>query len=54
MDFAYDERTEELRERLLSFMDGHVYPAEKVFAEQVAEAAAAGPDLGAARRSSTS
>ncbi len=44
MDFAYDERTEELRERLLSFMDSHVYPAEKVFAEQVAEAAAAGRD----------
>jgi acyl-CoA dehydrogenase len=42
MDFAYDERTEELRERLLSFMDSHVYPAEKVFTEQVAEAAAAG------------
>ncbi|MGC1282036.1 MAG: acyl-CoA dehydrogenase family protein [Streptosporangiaceae bacterium] len=42
MEFAYDERTEELRERLLSFMDTHVYPAEKVFTEQVAEAAAAG------------
>jgi acyl-CoA dehydrogenase len=42
MDFAYDARTEELRERLLSFMDSSVYPAEKVFAEQVAEAAAAG------------
>jgi acyl-CoA dehydrogenase len=42
MDFAFDARTEELRERLLSFMDGHVYPAEKVFAEQVADAAAAG------------
>ncbi len=42
MEFAYDARTEELRERLLSFMDSHVYPAEKVFAEQVAEAAAAG------------
>ena len=42
MDFAYDERTEEFRERLLSFMDTHVYPAEKVFSEQVAEAAAAG------------
>ena len=40
MEFAYDERTEELRERLLSFMDTHVYPAEKVFTEQVAEAAA--------------
>ena len=33
MDFAYDARTEELRERLLSFMDSHVYPAEKVFAD---------------------
>ncbi len=43
MDFAYDARTEELRERLLSFMGTHVYPAEKVFAEQVAEAAAARP-----------
>jgi acyl-CoA dehydrogenase len=43
MDFAYDERTEELRERLLSFMDTHVYPAEKVFSEQVAEAAAGRP-----------
>jgi acyl-CoA dehydrogenase len=42
MDFAYDARTEEFRERLLSFMDSHVYPAEKVFTEQVAEAAAAG------------
>jgi acyl-CoA dehydrogenase len=35
MDFAYDARTEELRERLLDFMDRHVYPAEPVFAEQV-------------------
>ncbi len=36
MDFAYDDRTEALREQLLSFMDSHVYPAEPVFAEQVA------------------
>jgi acyl-CoA dehydrogenase len=42
MEFAYDERTEELRERLLSFMDTHVYPAEKVFSDQVADATAAG------------
>jgi acyl-CoA dehydrogenase len=42
MDFAYDARTEEFRERLLSFMDTHVYPAEKVFTEQVAELSAAG------------
>ncbi len=42
MDFAYDARTQQLRDQLLAFMDSHVYPAEQVFAEQVAEAAAAG------------
>jgi acyl-CoA dehydrogenase len=42
MDFGYDTRTEEFRERLLAFMDSHVYPAEQVFAGQVAQAAAAG------------
>jgi acyl-CoA dehydrogenase len=42
MDFSLDARTGELREQLLSFMDDRVYPAEKVFAEQVAEAAEAG------------
>jgi acyl-CoA dehydrogenase len=42
MDFGYDARTEELRGRLLDFMDSHVYPAERVFAEQVEQAAAAG------------
>ncbi|MFI1577323.1 acyl-CoA dehydrogenase family protein [Embleya sp. NPDC020630] len=36
MDFGYDARTEELRERLLAFMTEHVYPAEAVFDEQVA------------------
>ncbi len=34
MDFSYDDRTEELRQKLLAFMDSHVYPAEPVFAEQ--------------------
>ncbi|MFD4630447.1 acyl-CoA dehydrogenase family protein [Streptomyces sp. NPDC058284] len=34
MDFAYDARTEELRARLLTFMDEHVYPAEAVADEQ--------------------
>lgn len=38
MDFAYDARTEELRERLLAFMDEHVYPAEPVFHRQREEA----------------
>ncbi|MEU7020886.1 acyl-CoA dehydrogenase family protein [Streptomyces sp. NPDC046203] len=34
MDFAFDARTEELRTRLLAFMDEHVYPAEAVAEEQ--------------------
>ena len=28
MDFGFDEKTTELRERLLTFMDDEVYPAE--------------------------
>jgi acyl-CoA dehydrogenase len=39
MDFAYDTRTEELRKQLLDFMEERIYPAEPVFAEQVARAA---------------
>ncbi|MFI9114624.1 acyl-CoA dehydrogenase family protein [Streptomyces venezuelae] len=39
MDFAYDARTEELREKLLAFMDAHVYPAEAVAEEQRARLA---------------
>lgn len=35
MDFAFTPRVEELRERLLAFMESHVYPAESVYAEQV-------------------
>ncbi|WP_338675618.1 acyl-CoA dehydrogenase family protein [Streptomyces sp. SCSIO 30461] len=35
MDFAFDARTEELRARLLAFMDEHVYPAEAVAHEQL-------------------
>ncbi|WP_128981719.1 acyl-CoA dehydrogenase family protein [Streptomyces roseicoloratus] len=34
MHFAFDARTEELRAKLLAFMDEHVYPAEAVAAEQ--------------------
>ncbi|MFJ7958660.1 acyl-CoA dehydrogenase family protein [Streptomyces sp. NPDC096319] len=34
MDFSYDARTEELRAKLLAFMDEHVYPAEAVAEEQ--------------------
>ncbi|MGN6243063.1 MAG: acyl-CoA dehydrogenase family protein [Motilibacteraceae bacterium] len=36
MEFAHDAKTEELRQNLLGFMDEHVYPAEPVFAEQLA------------------
>ncbi|MFF4739090.1 acyl-CoA dehydrogenase family protein [Streptomyces sp. NPDC001262] len=34
MDFSFDARTEELRGRLLEFMDEHVHPAEAVAEEQ--------------------
>ena len=42
MDFGYDTRTEELRDKLLAFMESHVYPAEPTFAQQVSEAEASG------------
>ena len=38
MDFAFDARTEELRAKLLAFMDEYVYPAEAVADEQRAAA----------------
>jgi acyl-CoA dehydrogenase len=42
MDFAYDDRTRELREQLLDFMHSHVYPAEPTFAEQAQQLAQSG------------
>ncbi len=42
MDFGYDARTEEFCDKLLAFMDEHVYPAEARFGAQVADAAASG------------
>ncbi|MFF4232182.1 acyl-CoA dehydrogenase family protein [Streptomyces sp. NPDC001820] len=39
MDFAFDARTEELRAKLLAFMDEHIYPAEAVADEQRAKLA---------------
>ncbi len=42
MDFAYDDRTQDLRKRVLAFMEEYVYPAEATFAEQAQAAAAAG------------
>jgi acyl-CoA dehydrogenase len=37
MEFELSERTQTLRERLLAFMDEHVYPAETVYRDQVLE-----------------
>jgi acyl-CoA dehydrogenase len=36
MDFDFSDRCNELRERLLAFMDEHIYPAEAVYEEQLA------------------
>jgi len=36
MDFAFDDRTEQMRGTLLEFMDSHIYPAEPVFHDQLA------------------
>jgi len=36
MEFQFDATTEELRTKLLDFMDSHVYPAEKIYEAQVA------------------
>ncbi|MFI7418859.1 acyl-CoA dehydrogenase family protein [Nonomuraea sp. NPDC049684] len=45
MDFAFDTVTEDLRERLLRFMDECVYPAEPAFEEQAAAAGWSPPPL---------
>ena len=37
MNFAYSDRTEDYRRRVLAFMDEHVYPNERELAEQVAD-----------------
>src|SRR5829696_1973723 len=37
MDFEYSPRTQELRENLLEFMDSHIYPAERVWHDQVVD-----------------
>ncbi|MEU7892687.1 acyl-CoA dehydrogenase family protein [Nonomuraea sp. NPDC049152] len=45
MDFAFDTVTEDLRERLLRFMDECVYPAEEAFEEQAAVSGWSSPPL---------
>ena len=37
MDFELSDRCKELRERLLAFMDEHIYPNESVYEEQLRE-----------------
>ncbi|MFP6581404.1 MAG: acyl-CoA dehydrogenase family protein [Candidatus Hydrogenedentota bacterium] len=37
MDFDYTPKVQELRERLIAFMDKHIYPNEELFAEQLNE-----------------
>ncbi|MBT8148771.1 MAG: acyl-CoA dehydrogenase family protein, partial [Gammaproteobacteria bacterium] len=37
MDFEYSEKVQDLRARLLAFMDKHIYPNEQLFNEQLAE-----------------
>src|SRR5947209_7720717 len=36
MDFELTDRCKELGERLVAFMDEHVYPAERIYHEQIA------------------
>ncbi|NOG69925.1 acyl-CoA dehydrogenase family protein [Roseicella sp. DB1501] len=38
MDFAFPEKVEQLRARLLAFFDEHIYPNEQVHRQQLAEA----------------
>ena len=46
MDFEFSPKVQDLRKRLLAFMDEHVYPNEKLFEQQVAEGNRwAAPDL---------
>ena len=37
MDFAYSPKVQALRERVMAFMEEHVYPAEAIFEQQVNE-----------------
>src|SRR5690606_18993987 len=45
MDFEYDATTQELRAKLLAFMDECVYPAEPIFEEQAAESGWSPPPI---------
>ena len=43
MDFGYDAQTQQWREKLLAFLDEHVYPAEAVLHEQIEQRTLAEP-----------
>lgn len=42
MEFDYSAKTKELQQRLLKFMDDHIYPAEKAYKEELEANTAAG------------
>ena len=42
MDFEYSPKTKDLQERLLKFMDEHIYPGEKDYAAEMEANTAAG------------
>ena len=42
MDFEYSPKTKDLQERLLKFMDEHIYPAEQDYSDELAANTAAG------------
>jgi acyl-CoA dehydrogenase len=42
MDFDYSPKTKDLQARLLKFMDDHVYPSEKTYADELAANTVAG------------
>ena len=42
MDFEYSPKVKDLQSRITAFLDEHVYPAERVFAEEVRANRAAG------------
>ena len=42
MDFDYSPKTKDLQARLLKFMDDHVYPSEKAYADELAANTVAG------------
>jgi acyl-CoA dehydrogenase len=37
MDFEFSQKVQDLRERLLAFMDAHIYPNEALYRQQIDE-----------------